>query len=120
MTEPDTAITVPGNPFMVGSHPDGLLLMAGGDVKINGNPSGGAFNFEGLIYADSQCEVSGAPRFFGLLICRDAPNPPDSEHWVSENKLNGDMEITYNWGRFMGSDKIVSPIRERSWDQVLH
>ena len=47
----EEAVTIPGNPFLTAAHADSILIMAAGDVKINGNPTGGNENFEGLIYA---------------------------------------------------------------------
>ena len=111
------SVTIPGDPYIVPAHPDSLLIVAGGDVKLNGSPASGDHNFEGLVYAGSQCEISGTPVMYGQLICRDAPNPFGSEDWVSENKISGDLTLTYNCGGMLGGGG-VGPISGRMWNHV--
>jgi hypothetical protein len=89
------SIKVSGNPYLAGEDPSGIVLLAGGDVTISGNPSALSQNYRGLVYSGSQCEVSGNPRLGGQLLCKDKPNPPDANDYVSENKLNGNAEITF-------------------------
>lgn len=90
------SIKVSGNPYLAAEDPNGILLLAGGDVTISGNPSAITQNYRGLVYAGSQCEVSGNPRLGGQLLCKDRPNPPGAENYVTENKLNGDAEIAFD------------------------
>ena len=111
------SVTIPGDPYMVPAHSDSILIVAEGDVKLNGSPSGGEQNFEGLVYAGSQCEVSGKPVMFGQLICRDDPNPFGSENWVVGNKISGDLTLTYSCGGMLGRGG-ASPISERMWNHV--
>ena len=111
------SVTIPGDPYMVSAHSDSILIMAEGDVKLNGSPSGGDLNFEGMIYAGSQCEVSGTPALFGQLICKDDPNPVDSEDWVSANSISGDMTLTYSCGGLL-SPRPPVPITGRMWNHV--
>ena len=111
------SVTIPGDPYIVSAHSDSILIMAEGDVNLNGSPSGGDLNFEGLIYAGSQCEVSGTPALFGQLICKDDPNPAGSEDWVSANKISGDMELTYSCGGLLAGGQPV-PIAGRMWNHV--
>lgn len=94
----DKSVAIAGDPYIVSAHPDGILIMADGDIKLNGSPSGGDENFEGLIYAGSQCEISGTPAMHGQLICRNDPNPFGSENWANQNKISGNFTLTYSCG----------------------
>ena len=111
------SVTIPGDPYMVPAHPDSILIVADGDLKLNGNPAGGDQNYEGLAYAGSQCEVSGTPVMFGQLVCRNDPNPVGSEDWVDENNVSGDLRLTYNCGGMLGGGG-VRPINGRTWSHV--
>ena len=112
------SITIPGNPYLVVDHSMSILMMAGGDLKINGNGNSGANNYDGILYADAQCEISGTPNIHGMLVCRDASNPAGSEDWVSDNSISGDAEITYNCG-MTNPEYPVTPLNGRAWSQVL-
>ena len=111
------SVTIPGDPYVIPAHPDSLLIVAGGDVKLNGSPASGDQNFEGLVYAGSQCEISGTPVMYGQLICRDDPNPFGSEDWVFENRISGDLTLTYNCGGMLGGSR-SGPISGRMWSHV--
>ena len=109
------SVTIPGDPYIVPAHADSILIIAEGDVKLNGNPSAGEQNFEGLVYAGAQCEISGTPVMYGQLICRDDPNPAGSQDWVSQNRISGDLRLTYNCGVVPPEGK---PIGGRMWNHV--
>ncbi len=111
------SITVPGDPYIVPAHSDSILLLAEGDLKLNGSPSGGDVNFEGLAYAGAQCEVSGTPRWHGQLICRDDPNPVDSENYASNNKISGDLQLSYSCGGILAG-RGPAPINGRTWSHI--
>ena len=111
------SVTIPGDPHIVPAHPDSILIVAGGGVKLNGSRSSGDQNFEGLVYAGSQCEISGTPVMYGQLICRDDPNPFGGEDWASENRISGDLTLTYSCGGLLGGGG-VSPISGRMWSHV--
>ena len=110
------SVMISGNPYITPAHSDSILIIADGDVKLNGNATGGADNFEGLVYAGSQCEVSGRVVIHGQLICRDDPNPFGSEDWVSENRISGDMQLTFSCGEMLPDPG--RPIGERVWSHV--
>ena len=110
------SVTIPGDPYIVAAHTESILIIADGDVKLNGSPSGGEQNFEGLVYAGAQCEVSGTPVMHGQLICRDDPNPPGSQDWASNNQISGDLTLTFSCGGLL--DKPPSPIAGRMWNHV--
>ena len=54
---------------------------------------------------------------YGQLVCRDDPNPVDSEDWAAENKISGDLQLTYNCGGFLAG-KGPSPINGRTWSHI--
>ena len=107
-----------GNPYMTAAHPDGILLMADGDLYLNGNPVGGNENFAGLVWGGAQCEIAGNPSLYGQFVCKNNPNPPGSEEWASENKINGDMKLRYNCDSDILDGNKAAPISERSWNHV--
>ena len=110
-------VTIPGDPYMVPAHSDSLLIIAEGDVMVNGNPVAGEITFEGLIYAGAQCEISGNPVIYGQVVCRDDPNPPGSLELASENLVSGNMQLTYTCGGLM-AHRPPWPIGERMWNHV--
>ena len=112
------SISVPGDPFLIPDHPDGILFLALGDVKLNGNSTPGTENFQGTIYANSQCELSGELVIEGRLICRDNANPAGSENWAVENKVSGNTHFTYACPSEL-EEQVVSPISDRPWLQVM-
>ncbi len=111
------SLSLPGDPWVVAAHSDSILIMAEGDVNINGSPVAGEASFEGLVYAGSQCQISGAPIIYGQVVCRDDPNPPGSEDYASENAISGDLQITYSCGGLL-SPKAPKPVGERMWNHV--
>ncbi len=109
------SLEISGNPdFDAPAHPDGLLFYAGGDLKVNGNPG---TNYQGLVYARSQCETSGNPTVLGSLLCLDEPNAPGTIDLISENKINGNPTFTYDCGGMASS--APGPRRYTSWYPVI-
>lgn len=108
------SVQISGNPYITPSHPDGVLIVAGGDVDIAGNPSGGNDNYEGLVYAGSQCQLSGNMSLNGNVVCNDAPNPPGSRGWVNQNNMSGNPSVTFQCGGFGGGKRRVI-----SWYQTF-
>ena len=94
------SITIAGNPFLTPSSPDAIMFLAGGDVMISGNPDAGAFNYEGLIYATSQCKVNGNPDIFGQMVCKNKPQPAGTINLTDLNQISGNPKITYDCGGF--------------------
>ncbi len=90
------SVQVAGNPKIEADHPDGVLILAEGDVQIAGNASGMTLSYAGLVYAGSQCEVNGTPSVGGHVMCYDDPDPLGATNLVSENKINGTPEVTYD------------------------
>lgn len=97
------SIEISGNPYLAPAHPDGALLVADGDVSISGNPTGGNDSYKGLVYAGSQCKLSGNPQLNGNVVCKDDPNPAGSVNYADMNAISGDAKITFDCtGTFAG------------------
>jgi hypothetical protein len=90
------SVDVGGNPKLVADHPDGILILAEGDVQISGNASGSTPAYAGLVYSGSQCQVNGTPDVGGHLLCHDSFDPPGAEDIVGQNKINGTPSVTYD------------------------
>ena len=112
------SIDVGGNPRIFGVHPEGILLMAGGDVRITGTAGGVAQHYEGLIYADAQCELNGTVRIEGNFLCRNGAQPVGSNALALETRIVGTATIRYDCNTSFQGDP-VEPIRERAWGQIL-
>jgi hypothetical protein len=106
------SIEISGNPFMVPSSPDSVMFLAGGDLSISGNPGLLSDTFEGLIYADSQCKISGTPIIEGQILCQDNPNPPGATQWADLNEISGNARIRYACnGKINGRRRIMEWIQ---------
>jgi hypothetical protein len=91
------SIKISAKPNMKAAHPDGILLMAGGDLDLQSDWSG-----EGMLYAAGQCYIPAHPIHNGQLICKNkpfGPGPPTGHagtNWVPANLISGDAEITFD------------------------
>ena len=117
--EGDVEIT--GNPHMIPDDPDGVLIEAGGDLKLSGDSSL-APNYTGDIKAGGQCEVSGTPTINGQLVCGDAVPESGDPDPVTGNEISGDMSIHYDCASAGGGGGgatagVLRPIRNRAWTQ---
>ncbi len=90
------SVHIGGNPSLESSHPDGILIIAGGDLKVSGNAAGSTPAYSGLLYAGAQCQFNGTPDINGHVLCRDDPNPPGSIDLVLQTKVNGNPTIIYD------------------------
>jgi hypothetical protein len=107
------SIQISGNPYLVPSSEDRIMFLAGADVQISGNPDAGAISYEGLIYATSQCKVSGNPVVHGQIVCKNKLDPAGSVNIADVNQISGDPKITYNCGGFR-----LTRLRFLSWYQT--
>jgi hypothetical protein len=80
--------TDPGALFRTGT--ENLLFVAGGDIKINGNPQQ---SLQGILAAHEQVSISGNPSLTGFIIAEDAANNSST---VVENRISGNMTVNYN------------------------
>jgi cytoskeletal protein CcmA (bactofilin family) len=102
------SVEISGNPFLAPAPGDSAIIVAGGDVKLNGTLSGVSMNYEGFVYAENQCLIDGTPRFGGQLICKNKPQTPDTQNYVDGNFISGDAEIVYNCnGKVAGRRRVV-------------
>ncbi|UCC84933.1 MAG: hypothetical protein JSW46_08485 [Gemmatimonadota bacterium] len=90
------SVKVAGNPKLKANHPEGILILAGGDVDIAGVATGVTLSYAGLVYAGSQCQMNGTPSIGGHVLCHDAPDPPGAANLVTNNKVNGNPTVTYD------------------------
>ncbi len=109
-------VEISGNPFLEAAHSADLVVVGGGDLKLNGNSELGADNVSGTVYGGSQCEVSGTPKITGSVICYGDPDPAGVKDIVSENKINGDLTLIAACGGGSGVD--VALLSNRAWTQV--
>jgi cytoskeletal protein CcmA (bactofilin family) len=115
------SVEISGNPYLTPHAPDGMLIQADGDLKLNGNSTLSAPNFGGDVYALGQCEVSGAPAISGQVTCANQPNPVGSTEIVVENKISGDALIHYDCPSGGSGGSALSslrPISRRAWRQI--
>jgi hypothetical protein len=84
------SIKVSAKPMMKAAHPDGFLLLAGGDIDIQGD-----FEGEGVIFGGGQCYLSAKPVITGQLICKNKSPHPGS-NWVPANLISGDATIIFD------------------------
>lgn len=112
------SIEVSGNSYLMSAHPDSILMIAEGDLKLNGNATAGYDTFEGLVYGGAQCEINGNPVLHGQLLCKNNADPAGSLDIVQENKLNGNMKLTYMCGGIFAGAGKATPIAGRMWSHV--
>jgi hypothetical protein len=90
------SIEVTGVPYIAPDHEDGILFLAGGDVRVAGNPTAGAISYQGMIYAAAQCVAAGNATMFGQLLCANGPQPAGAiEHAVSHS-MSGNFVLTFD------------------------
>lgn len=113
------AVKVTGSAVMTAFDPAGGLIIAEGDVSIAGTPGAG-YNYGGMIYAGSQCELRGNAKIVGQVLCKDNPDPAGSANYVNTSNtdntgdVSGNPQITFNC-----SGSVLSKRRIASWVQKL-
>lgn len=89
------SIKNPKKTFMEAAHPDGFVMMAGGDIDIQGDSG-----FRGIIYGRGQCYVSSKPTIAGQFICKNK-SPHAGQNWVPANLISGDASITFDCNSYL-------------------
>ena len=112
------SVMISSNSYIASAHSDSILVIAEGDLKLNGSPVGGNDNFEGVVYGGAQCMVSGTARLHGQSVWADNPNPSGSQDWTQENKISGNVEITYSCGGLLVKQAEPELIPQRMWTHV--
>lgn len=92
------SVYVAGSPFLVPFNEDGYSVIAGGDLSLNGKAEPANENFEGLFYAENQCDVSGNPRVTGQIICKNKPQTLGADNIVTNNSIAGNVDISHGCG----------------------
>jgi hypothetical protein len=91
------SISLAGNPKMVRADSvRNVLLVAAGDVQLQGSSSGGGAELSGLIYSGAQCSAMGTTAISGQVVCKNAANPPGSNALVANSQVGGNAIITYD------------------------
>ena len=90
------SIRIEGTPYIVPDHPDGILLMAGGDIYMAGNNTTGVNNYQGLVYAGAQCTALGNAKTFGQLLCANGAQPAGATEWTATNVITGNFSLTFD------------------------
>ena len=102
------SVQVSGTPYMVPATGDSISIVSGGDVWVSGNPVAGATSFEGLIYANAQCYVSGQPNIRGQVLCKDNPTGTGNTDFIATTTITGSATITYGCGGIHARRRIYS------------
>lgn len=102
------SIQINSKPFIQAAHPDGILLLAGGDLDLQGDWGG-----EGLLYAGGHCYVSSKPTINGQLVCKSKPDPAGAIDRTDQNLISGDARITF------GCSGMFSRRRQLGWYQWI-
>lgn len=84
------SIKVAKKAFFRSAHPEGFVLLAGGDMNIQADAG-----FEGVVYCGGQTYISGKPVFKGQLVCKDK-SPHPGANTVPTNLISGDAEVTFD------------------------
>ncbi len=101
------SVVFSGNPHITSAHPDGILIMSGGDVSVSGSPAGGDA-YDGMIYAQSQCLVTGNMSMSIQLLCNDEPESAGAIDVVTTTEITGNVTITFDCtGGFSGPRRIM-------------
>jgi hypothetical protein len=91
------SVDLGGNPKIVrADSARSVLLIAAGDVQLQGTASGGGASLSGLIYAGAQCSAMGTTAISGQMVCKNASNPSGSNALVSNSQVGGNASITYD------------------------
>ena len=102
------SVKVSGTPYLVPATGDSISIVSGGDVWVSGNPATGATSFEGLIYANAQCYVSGQPSIRGQVLCKDEPTGTGNTEYIATTTITGSATITYGCGGIHSRRRIYS------------
>jgi hypothetical protein len=90
------SIRIEGQPYLMPDHDDGILVMAGGDVYLAGNPAAGAISYQGMAYAGAQCSAQGNATMNGQLVCANAAQPAGAIDWAPGNSVSGNFKLNFD------------------------
>lgn len=107
-----------GNPHLVADHADNVVVMAGGDVHLNGNFAAGTLNFDGLVYARGHCVLTGNFQAGGQVVCRGLGDPSGAVDLSDQHLIDGNPTVRFGCATSM-IETVLKPLRERAWTQEL-
>jgi hypothetical protein len=90
------SIRVEGQPYLTSTHPDGIQLMAGGDIYLSGNVSAGTISYQGMIYAGAQCSAQGNATGNGQMLCANGAQPAGATDWAAANAVTGSFKVNFD------------------------
>ncbi len=101
------------------SIPDGvnnILLMAGGDLEYNGNPTQ---SVQGIIAAGEEININGNPNLEGYIIATNANNPDPSgfSNHIVNNALSGNFTLNHDSGTTLTSPW-ENAINRHAWRSI--
>ena len=108
------SVQVTGTPYLKAATADSVLIVAGADVRVAGNPAAGATSYEGMIYAGSQCALDGNATVRGNMVCRNDPHTTAAVNYASANVVGGNTTLTYSCGGYFNQ-----PRRILQWVQLV-
>lgn len=107
--------------YLRADHPDGILVVVRGDMKISGGGSSTDVAYDGLVYVGSQCSLSNKQVFHGQVICKDQADPPGVKNLSNENKFSSETRFDYDCTEFVdgtGGGGRLKPLSNRAWMEV--
>ncbi len=108
--------------YLRADHPDGVLFVTGGDMKISGGGSATAVAYDGFVYIGSQCGLSNKQFFRGQVICKDEPDPPGAKNLIGESKFSSETRFDFDCTDYVGGGGgggNLKPLSSRAWIKVL-
>ena len=102
------SIQVGGTPFYAPSSTDSVLFAAAGDVEVAGNSStAGATNYEGLIYANAQCNLTGNVTLRASIVCRNQVQPTGSSALITTTTIAGSARIIHTCNGWLNGTPFI-------------
>ena len=108
------SVSISGNPYLKPATTDSILIVAGADLAAAGNPASGAVSYEGLMYAGSQCAITGSAVVRGNFVCRNDAHTTAAVDYAAGNSMAGNAQIQYSCGGYFNQ-----PRRILQWVQLV-
>lgn len=108
------SVSISGNPYLRPATTDSILIVAGADLAAAGNPASGAVSYEGLMYAGSQCAITGSAVVRGNFVCRNDAHTTAAVDYATGNSMAGSAQIEYGCGGYFNQ-----PRRILQWVQLV-
>lgn len=89
------SVQIAGRSRISPAHPDGLLIISGGDVRVGGQAGA---RYSGLIYGENQCVVGGGPEVEALILCQNDPDSHsyDASDLFDYNAIDNSSIVSYD------------------------